>query len=379
MAKKLDYASMFTLRRDGRYCHTYTTDKRERKYIYDRDPQTLYNKMLKLGEPQKLTFGMVAEEWWRNHVETLSRGTQAAYKAPFELITEEHGEFAITAVTAAEINRMMLAEKSKGYSYKHAACVKSLYSQIINYAISDFAQMIINPVSAVRVPRGLKRTTREAPEDDVIKIIQDNADKPFGLFPLFLLYTGFRAGEALGVKWEDISFKAKTITCKRSIERRFGKPYESDVKTDAGYRTVPLLEHLGVELRKVKGKPTSYVFSNEGKLYTTSEVRARWTAWCKSVGLAELVETTIKGKDGSPKRKTYYTAKITEHQLRHGYATLCYEAGIDEMTCMELMGHADIGTVRKVYTHLRQKQKSKATELLNAKFKEIQENRDDVV
>ena len=42
--KKLDYASMFTLRKDGRYQGSYTDDT-GRHYVYDKDPEKLWNKL----------------------------------------------------------------------------------------------------------------------------------------------------------------------------------------------------------------------------------------------------------------------------------------------------------------------------------------------
>ncbi len=43
----------------------------------------------------------------------------------------------------------------------------------------------------------------------------------------------------------------------------------------------------------------------------------------------------------------------TLHQLRHAYASLLYESGVDEKTAQKLMGHSDITTTLRIYTHLR--------------------------
>lgn len=44
MAKKIDYAALYTLRKDGRYQGNYTDDK-GRHYVYDRDPEKLWHKL----------------------------------------------------------------------------------------------------------------------------------------------------------------------------------------------------------------------------------------------------------------------------------------------------------------------------------------------
>lgn len=58
MAKKINYAAMFTQRKDGRYMVTYT-DATGRHYLYDRDPEKLYHKLQEATTPKEekpLTF-----------------------------------------------------------------------------------------------------------------------------------------------------------------------------------------------------------------------------------------------------------------------------------------------------------------------------------
>ena len=47
---------------------------------------------------------------------------------------------------------------------------------------------------------------------------------------------------------------------------------------------------------------------------------------------------------------------FTAHQLRHTYATLLYEAGVDVLTAQRLLGHAKPQTTLDIYTHLREKE-----------------------
>ena len=55
MAKKINYAGMFTLRKDGRYQGSYT-DKTGRHYLYDRDPEQLYYKLQAPLPPNRKEF-----------------------------------------------------------------------------------------------------------------------------------------------------------------------------------------------------------------------------------------------------------------------------------------------------------------------------------
>lgn len=51
---------------------------------------------------------------------------------------------------------------------------------------------------------------------------------------------------------------------------------------------------------------------------------------------------------------------ITAHQLRHGAATIMYEAGVDPYTAQRILGHAQVTTTMAVYTELRNKQQDKS-------------------
>ena len=41
--------------------------------------------------------------------------------------------------------------------------------------------------------------------------------------------------------------------------------------------------------------------------------------------------------------------------LRHTYATMLYFSGVDLLTAQKLLGHADVTTTLKIYTHLQEK------------------------
>ena len=59
-----------------------------------------------------------------------------------------------------------------------------------------------------------------------------------------------------------------------------------------------------------------------------------------------------------------WTADVTAHQFRHEYASMLYEAGIGELEAQKLMGHADITTTKRVYTHIRERQLQAAGDAL---------------
>ena len=360
MAKRIKYADMFTLRKDGRYQGSYT-DSTGRHYIYDRDPERLYHRLQEVGKPKEYTFREIAELWEAEHREEITVRTWNNYAPHYEEILNKHGSREISQVTALDIINHLTAAKAKGYSATVVNSIRSLYRMIFDYAIAnDHAQY--NPVTSVRLPKGLKRGKRVAPTDDQIKAIFANVDAPFGLFPFFLLCTGMRKSEALALTWDDIDFKCKEVSVTKSLDYTVGaKPVVKPPKTDAGTRTVPVIDVLYPYLCEARKESKSeYVFPAEtsnrggkgGGMMTLRGYEGAWIKYCAAAGLM----------DGDK-------PAIGAHNLRHGTATLMFELGVDEMTTQRILGHSRVEITREIYTELRAAQNKKSVKKFNAGMK----------
>ena len=361
--KKIDYAAMFTLRKDGRYVATYS-DETGRHHIYDRDPERLYRKLQEASIPkeeQLPTFREIAEMWEAEHREEITQRTWNNYEPHYQDILAKHGGKEIQQVTALEIINHLTAAKAKGYSATVVNSIRSLYRMIFDYAVAnDFAQY--NPVTSVRLPKGLKRGKRVAPSDDQIKTIFANVDAPFGLFPFFLLCTGMRKSEALALTWEDVDFKNSEISVTKSLDYTVGaKPTVKPPKTDAGIRTVPMIDILCDRLLQAhKASTSEYVFPAQdstrggkgGGLMTLRGYEGAWLRYCTAAGLMDADKPAI-----------------TAHNLRHGTATLMFELGVDELTAQRILGHSRIEITREIYTELRAAQNMKSVKKFNTGMK----------
>lgn len=57
------------------------------------------------------------------------------------------------------------------------------------------------------------------------------------------------------------------------------------------------------------------------------------------------------------------------HSLRHTYASILYEAGVDTLTAKELLGHSDVKTTMGIYTHLSERGKKHSISKLDDFFR----------
>lgn len=171
----------------------------------------------------------------------------------------------------------------------------------------------------------------------------------------FILQTGLRTGELVGLKWEDVDFKNKSLKIQRSMEYRHStKEWRvGPPKSKSGYRTIPLTDEAVAILRRQKEKHS-----------VLTVIPFEWT------------EYVFLCKKGTPiKNSTYDTAlfkicdkvnipKFSMHVLRHTFATRCIEAGMKPKTLQTILGHSNIGITMNLYVHTTEEEKAKEIEMI---------------
>ena len=348
MPRKSKYASLYTLRKDGRYQGSYT-DETGRHYVYDRDPEKLYEKLQakQQQEVHVVTFKEAADGWETEHRAEITDRTWKNYAPHLKDIVVQFGDTPIEEMEAADVANDLARAKAKGYSATIVNTRRSIFQMIFDYAVIQ-GYIKYNPVSSVKLPRGLHRGKRQAPTDDQIKIICQNIDKPFGLFPFFLLCTGMRRSEALALTWDDIDLKNKVIHVTKSVDYTIhSRPRLKETKTKAGIRNVPILDILFPYLKGGKGQvfpqPTTTRGGPGGGIMTEGAYNHAWEQYCQESGLTG----------------------ITAHNIRHGTATLMFELDVDELTAQRILGHSRVEITREIYTDLRNAQLSKSVSKFN--------------
>ena len=357
--KKVDYAAMFSYDSKAGLYYCSRSINGVKKKFRAKDPKELYDKVeAAVNAPPVIpTFREIAEQWQDQKWETIQDNTRVGYTSSYKRAVDQLGDRPIDAIIPADINRIILQMKAQGYAAKTVKAQKSILKMIFDFAITqEDAWITFNPVSAITIPRGLPKKKRSAPDDDVMQIIIDNVDTAtFGLFPYLLIYTGCRRGEALALTWGDIDFEENEVSISKEYAYPYGMPILKTPKTEAGFRTVPLLPGLKQHLvRPPKAKDDTLLFpSPDGRPLQENAFRRRWRHYCKDVGLVTDVPEKRVSKQN--REYIYHNIKptITPHQLRHGYATLLHESDIDAKTAQSLLGHADIHTTLQIYTDIR--------------------------
>ena len=94
------------------------------------------------------------------------------------------------------------------------------------------------------------------------------------------------------------------------------------------------------------------------------------TAWTTSWNsYMHYLNIQAGGRDASRSNpKVVAMDRFTAHQLRHTYATMLYDAGVDVKTAQDFLGHADPTVTMNIYTHLSSQKKGEGDPCFAAAF-----------
>lgn len=339
--KTPNYAALYTLRADGRYQGYWRDAAGVRHTLCDRDPARLYARLQDKERPEApppVTVQDAAERWKDARFEQLSYKTVEAYKPVFRRLTARFGGETLEAVETRDVSAYLANLAAQGYARRTVQMHRDMLGQIFTFAIGE-GLVKYNPVDHAVMPRGLAAGTRGIAPDEAIEAVKASVGLPFGLFAAVCLYAGLRRGEALALRYEDVDRAAGVIHVTKAVEFVNNNPHIKEPKTKNGRRDVDLLDPLAAAIPQGRG----YIFTDEqGALLTKEAYKSRWDRYCTQIG-----------------------HKITAHQLRHGYATLLYEAGVQDKDAQEQLGHANIELTRNTYTHIRAVQRRRTAEKLN--------------
>lgn len=351
-------------RSDGRWQEKITLPGMKKpKYFYGKTQKEVKQKMVawQKEQTQGKSFEAAADAWDVWHADQVSYNGAEAYRAALKRTKEHFGGRMVQDIGPDEIDAYIRYLAGRGYARRTVQLHLDMLNMIYDYAIVN-RWTESNPCNAVKLPSGLPKGRRDIPTDEELEKVRAGLECDFGLFPFMLLYTGLRRGELLALRWEDIDREKKLIRVERAVYFAGNTPQIKEPKTEAGKRSVVLLDALRDALPE---HGEGYIFGGEKPL-TKIQVRKRWLNWCRAAGLATGTTTQKKGKNGRAYESTTWEADITPHQLRHAFATILFDAGIDVKDAQEILGHASIQVTRDIYTHIRQQRREDTADRLNA-------------
>lgn len=332
----------------------YIVFRGKRKYFSAKSKKDLLLKLaaFDMNKSEALTFEEVADAWQEEHWEQLQFGSLRTYAPALRRAVEQFGSRKLEEITPKDVF-LWLKHLGESFAYKTVSNHKSIISQIYDYAIYTYRLQPYNPCDRVKLPQGLKKGAREPLSAEELQAVLSTTKDEFQL-GFLILFTGCRLGEANALQMSDVDFAKNEIRIYKSTFWKSNQPFIKVPKTEAGTRIVPLLPRLRERLLELNLAPSDYIISQASEPLTLSAITRRWESWCRSRGLAVEEHRTPTSAN---KHTSVWKPTIERHQIRHSYASILYEAGIDPKAAQSLLGHAQLSTTMDIYTHISERKR----------------------
>lgn len=372
-------------RADGRYCAQIylgrdADGRKQYKSVYAKSPAELKEKetavRLQLGRgldllSQRDSFATWADDWLRmKEKENITARQMDNYRRAVRLWKEELHGYEIGQVRADDIERVLVSLSDQGLSQRTVSLYRSAIRQIMRRAVGRVIS--VNPAEQIELSAvGREAEHRRALTAEEQQWIWDTPHRAQPVAVIMML-SGLRRGELAALTWNDVDLDARTITVNKVIEYDSnGVPSLRHVtKSAAGMRTIDIPQKLVDYMQGMPRDNLLVIPSARGGVMTESAWAKLWRSYMRVLNEKYGTRTPAdlerqRSSKPGPKRLDMTIPNITMHWLRHTFCTLLYLAGVDVVQACAQMGHADVSTTLRIYTHLDAVHKRKSVDKLD--------------
>ena len=319
---------------------------------------------------------------------TYNRNIDAIYTIPQDLLNKR-----VDSITADDVQRAMNTIEDMLSSN---AAIKAF--DIINSALRNAMnnrRIRWNPCTSVSRPRYSTKEKEIYTKEEVLRMFRairyikssgtyHSIHHDYFTLYLFLLYTGVRINEALGAKWDDITWTPgqEEIYIQRTIDIHARTQKVTDPKTVSGKRHIPLDKRLVRRLQKLRPSEDATGFIFATKSGTALGYHNAWKTW-DAIGREcarecpvchhkrptdwicshkhHVIRRALVCKECGEKRPEKWTCPecgtvVKEihksfHTTRHTYCSYLVNAGVPVTTVQYLAGHASSTVTLNTYSH----------------------------
>ena len=350
--------------------------KRKQKYFYG-DTEKEVKKKLKdyflSGEKYnannvaKMTLEAFLVDWLENLLVNTLKPKSYAIKEYIikQQIVPRIGLLQVNSIVANDIQQMINNMVHENLSYSTIKKAFDTLNQRFKLAITQ-EQVNKNPTLGVILPKQINKKNSEIQyfsEEQCKELIKESRRtqgcKKLNVYRLgelvpFLIFTGLRVGEAIALEWKDIDDKNNTITINKNVievkSQETGKyilEKQDSTKTDSSTRIIPMsngTKECIKNLKKINGDKKFVFASQTGKYISPSNFNRMFRG----------IQKALK-----------YEIVLGVHSLRHTFATLMLNKGVDVKIVSELLGHSNVSVTYNIYIHTIQSQKIKAINMID--------------
>jgi integrase len=290
----------------------------------------------------RVGFGEYFEQWIESYAGRTARGfsetTRPEYRRPIERYAEPRwGTWRLAEVEPGDVRDLFGEMRRAGATTSAIKKLRAALSAMFATAVED-GDLRTNPVQGVRIPPAPEYVHEEEREVRALtraelSVFLAATPSEWRLFYEFLLHTGVRISEAIGLTWAHLELGERPRVL---VREQVYEGTRKRLKSRSGRRDIPLSAEMAARLiarrRDSYRGPESPVFASR----TGTELRP-----------SNVWRRTLK-----PTRDAVDLPWVTFHTFRHTCASLLFEAGRNVKQVSEWLGHADPGFTLRRYVHL---------------------------
>ena len=227
-----------------------------------------------------------------------------------------------------------------------AKTVRSIHMMLSSCLEKAVAERLIpsNPAHGCSIPPKEKQEMKILPPEQIGRFLQE-ADRAGYLSMFFLeLTSGLRRGELLALQWADVDTANSTISVSKQVIRVNGALKVLPPKTKNAVRKIVLpqqtIELLLAEHERHPDSPLLFPSPKTGGHLDPPAVTRKLKTLLKRAGMDE----------------------IRFHDLRHTFATISLQSGVNIKALSHNLGHYSAGFTLDTYTHVTTQMQADAAE-----------------
>ena len=293
------------------------------------------------------TLGQWCERWVTRTLP--ASGRRATTQATYAGLVRTHlipalGHHQLRNLTTAHVEDWVIELQGR----RSASTVRQVHGLLVVILDNAMKHGAIRRNVARNVERPRKPRTEATyyQSDQVAALLAASDGQRLAPFLTLTAYTGLRKGEALALRWQDVTIEGDTphVRITGTLARIGGQLRRTEPKTNAGRRTVPLVPEAVAALR-------------EAKVQQARERLAAGEAWTDS----GYVFTTEIGTAVDPRNalRWFYLVRDAAgiesgslHTLRHSAASVLLGAGVPMPVVKDVLGHSSIAVTVDMYGHM---------------------------